>query len=153
MAQHILETKHGFLTIYLMLFGVTGVDELAAKFAQGAYRALAPQHSFSDKAENFPAALGTFRPSVSFDDHGQPSITPVKADPRLQGTELLENTMEDLGRFIAKSKKRVILAWTNFRRSPAFPKKAWKEFYGSISRISRPPMYLSAPAGAFSWTC
>ena len=114
-AQHTLQTEHNFMTVYIMLFGITSVDELATKFARAVYNALQHHYSLTEKTKKFINALPSFRPSISFDEEGNPTITPVKLDPELSGMDLLEKTMEDMGAFIAKNSKKTSIALDEFQ--------------------------------------
>jgi hypothetical protein len=103
--------ENGMITVFVDLFGLSSVDNIAGRIAKGVYQALYPQKSIMQKAIG---AIRTFRPVIRPSEKGI-SLSVESASPTLFGTELLEKTMEDLGDFIRKTKKPVHIVLDEFQ--------------------------------------
>ena len=108
--------QKAFLAIYVDLFGVPRVEEVARRIAKSVYLALHEEESLLDKATRYLKAISTFRPVLRpAPGGGDVSITIEPAGEGLSGMDLLDKTMEDLGRFIAGSPQTVHLALDEFQ--------------------------------------
>jgi len=105
-----------FLSIYVDLFGVTQVEEVARRIAKSVYLALHEEESLLDKAKRYLKAITTFRPVLRpAPGGGDVSVTIEPVEQGISGMDLLDKTMEDLGRFIVNSPQTVHLALDEFQ--------------------------------------
>lgn len=105
--------QSGFNTIYIDLFGLSSADNIASRFAKGVYKALYEKKSLWQKALSI---IKSHRPVIRPDSSGTGlSITAEVAGTGLSGPELLDETLSELGRFMAAGKKRFNLALDEFQ--------------------------------------
>lgn len=93
--------KRGVFTIYVDFFGVSMVDAIASRLASRAYAAMHESERLTKKAMRF---LTSWRPVIRPDPEYGVSITAEPAATGKRGLELLDETMEGLGRFIQNQK-------------------------------------------------
>ena len=89
--------KEGTLTLYADFFGVTSIDDVAGRIAKSVYAFIRRNESLMKKAIRI---FTTFRPVFKPAEDGSFSVSVEQAAPNLQGVELLDKTLEDLGVFI-----------------------------------------------------
>jgi len=89
--------KEGTLTLYADFFGVTSIDDVAGRIAKSVYAFIRRNESLMKKAIRI---FTTFRPVFKPAEDGSFSVSVEQAAPNLQGFELLDKTLEDLGVFI-----------------------------------------------------
>jgi len=89
--------KEGTLTLYADFFGVTSIDDIAGRIAKSVYAFIRRNESLMKKAIRI---FTTFRPVFKPAEDGSFSVSVEQAAPNLQGFELLDKTLEDLGVFI-----------------------------------------------------
>ena len=92
--------KQGMLVLYTDFFGVTSVDDIAGKIARSVYTFIQRNESLMKKALRI---LTTFRPVFKPEQDGSFSISIELARPNLNGIDLLDKTLEDLGVFMEQS--------------------------------------------------
>lgn len=93
--------KRGAFTIYVDFFGVSMVDAIASRLASRAYAAVHESESLTRKVMRL---LTSWRPVLRPDPEYGLSITAEPAATGKRGLELLDETMEGLGRFIKDQK-------------------------------------------------
>lgn len=110
--QSLLERK-GFITIYIDLFGVTSIEDVAKRTAKGIYTVNQRNESLFKKAIR---AFSAFRPVLKPTESGNGlSISVEIASSQLSGVDLLDATMEDLGRYIRQFKDRLHIVFDEFQ--------------------------------------
>lgn len=108
--------EEDFLPIYVDLFGVTRVEEVARRIAKSVYLALHEKESPLEKARRYLKVISTFRPVLRpGPGGGDVGVTIEPVGEGLAGMNLLDKTMEDLGRFAADSRQTVHLALDEFQ--------------------------------------
>lgn len=110
--QSLLEDK-GFITIYVDLFGVTSIDDVARRTAKGIYTVtLQNEPLFKKVIRAFRAFRPVLKPTESGDGF---SISVEAASGDLTGIDLLDATMDDLGQYIRKSEVGVHIVFDEFQ--------------------------------------
>ena len=110
--QSILADK-GFIVIYVDLFGVTSIDEVANRTAKSIYTATQHNESLFKKTVRI---LKTFRPVLRPTEAGDAfSISVEAVAGRLSGIDLLDATMDNLGEFIHKALNGVHIVFDEFQ--------------------------------------
>ena len=110
--QSLLEGK-GFITIYIDLFGVTSIDDVAKRTAKGIYTVTQQNESLFKKAIR---AFRAFRPVLKPTESGDGfSISVEIASGQLTGIDLLDATMDDLGQYIRKSEAKLHIVFDEFQ--------------------------------------
>jgi len=110
--QAVLAEK-GFTVIYVDLFGVTTMDEVANRIAKGIYVVTRQSESMFKRAVKI---LKTFRPVIRPTESGDSfslSVEPVAATNSVTG--LLDGTMENLGEFIRQSPGGIHVVFDEFQ--------------------------------------
>jgi hypothetical protein len=110
--QAVLAEK-GFIVIYVDLFGVTTMDEVANRIAKGIYAVTRPSESLFKRAVK---VLKTFRPVIRPTESGDSfslSVEPMAATD--SATDLLDATMENIGEFIRQSTGGVHVVFDEFQ--------------------------------------
>ncbi len=109
--QHRLQAD-GAIAIFADFFGVTSVDDVAARLAKATF-------SFTHKQESlWKVALQTirsFRPVLKPDPESGVSLSVEPASTGRRGLELLEETLDSLGHFIEKNERLVHIALDEFQ--------------------------------------
>ena len=110
--QSLLEGK-GFITIYVDLFGVTSIDDVAKRTAKGIYTVTQRNEPLFKKAIR---AFRAFRPVLKPTESGNGlSISVEIASGQLSGIDLLDATMDDLGQYIRKSEAGIHIVFDEFQ--------------------------------------
>jgi len=110
--QSVLAEK-GYTVIYVDLFGVTTMDEVANRIAKGIYVVTRKSESMFKRAVK---VLKTFRPVIRPTESGDSfslSVEPVAATD--SATDLLDATMENLGEFIRQSPGGINVVFDEFQ--------------------------------------
>jgi uncharacterized protein len=107
--QH-LETD-GAITAYCDLFGVSSIEDIAGRITRSVYTITRSDDNLFQKAVRF---LTSFRPVLSPSPDGGISVS-VQPAYRSESWELLDNTMEDLGRFVQDVSNLVNVALDEFQ--------------------------------------
>lgn len=104
--------EKGVCTFFVDFFGVTSVDDVAARLAKGVFEATKSQEGLFKTALKF---ITSFRPVLKPDEKGGVSISIEPASSRRGGLEVLEETMASLGEFIKGSRDLVHIALDEFQ--------------------------------------
>ena len=107
--QH-LETD-GAITAYCDLFGVSSIEDIAGRIARSIYTITRKDDNLFQKAVRF---LTSFRPVLSPGPDGGISVS-VQPAYRSESWELLDNTMEALGKFVQDVSTLVNVALDEFQ--------------------------------------
>ena len=89
--------KKGMLTLYADFFGVTSIDDVAGRIAKCVYAFIRGNEPLMKKAIRL---LTTFRPVLKPTQDGNFAVSIESTGQNLQGIELLDKTLEDLGLFM-----------------------------------------------------
>ena len=89
--------KEGMLTLYADFFGVTSIDDVAGRIAKCVYAFIRGNEPLMKKAIRL---LTTFRPVLKPTEDGSFAVSIESTGQNLQGIELLDKTLEDLGLFM-----------------------------------------------------
>ena len=106
-----LENK-GYLTVYVDFFGLVSTDDIATRVAGSVYGVLHPRRSLWKKAL---AAFKTLRPVIRQTEDGGIVISIEPVSSGISGIELLDKTMEELGRFIRETPGGLHLVFDEFQ--------------------------------------
>lgn len=111
--QHEL-SQENILTIYVDLFRVTSLDEVARRIARSVYRELNRHQSLLKKASLALRAISAFRPVLRPTETGV-DVTVESGHDGRPGMEILESTLEDLGKLINKQGLTISIAMDEFQ--------------------------------------
>jgi hypothetical protein len=111
--QHEL-SQEKMLTIYVDLHRVTSVDEVARRIARSVYRELNRHQSLLKKASLALRAISAFRPVLRPTESGVDVSVEPGFDGRA-GMEILESTLEDLGKLINEQGSAISIALDEFQ--------------------------------------
>jgi hypothetical protein len=89
--------KKGMLTLYADFFGVTSTDDVAGRIAKCVYAFIRGNEPLMKKAIRL---LTTFRPVLRPAEDGSFAVNIESTGQNLQGIELLDKTLDDLGLFM-----------------------------------------------------
>jgi hypothetical protein len=89
--------KNGMFTLYADFFGVTSIDDVAGRIAKCVYAFIRGNEPLMKKAIRL---LTTFRPVLRPDEDGSFAVSIESTGQNLQGIELLDKTLDDLGLFM-----------------------------------------------------
>jgi len=103
--------KADFVTIYIDLFGLSSADTIASRITRGVYKALYEQKALWQKAL---ATIKSHRPVVRPDETGF-SITAEAAGSKVFGADLLDQTLHELGEFLAQEKRKTNIVLDEFQ--------------------------------------
>ena len=110
--QSILADKK-FICIYVDLFGVTTIGDIAKRTAKSIYSVTHKRKPLFKKTIRI---LKTFRPVLKPTESGDSfSISVEASSGTLRGIDLLDATMEDLGEFIRQNSKGVHIVFDEFQ--------------------------------------
>jgi len=101
----------GAITAYCDLFGVSSIEDIAGRIARSIYSITRRDENLFQKAVRF---LTSFRPVLSPGPDGGISVS-VQPAYRSESWELLDNTMEALGRFVQDVSNLVNVALDEFQ--------------------------------------
>ena len=87
----------GTLTLYADFFGVTSVEDVAARIAKAVYGFIQNEESLLKKAMRI---ISDFRPVFKPTEDGSLTMVIESRSPNLFGIDLLDHTLHDLGVFI-----------------------------------------------------
>ena len=97
--QKILDDE-GVLCFAFDFSGVDGVSEIARRLARDMLKALHGRESLLTRGKRWLNALTAFRPVLTFDPMGEPSVSVTRANDAENPRTLLEQTLEDLARIV-----------------------------------------------------
>lgn len=109
--QRRLAKEKDRLTVYVDFFGLSSVDDIAARIAKGLYSILRSQKSLLEKAVQ---TISTFRPVIRPTEQSL-DFTIEQISPTISGIQLLDKTMEDFGKFLNHSGKSVNITFDEFQ--------------------------------------
>lgn len=89
--------KKRMLTLYADFFGVTSIDDVAGRIAKCVYAFIRGNEPMMKKAIRL---LTTFRPVLKPAEDGSFTVSIESTGQNLQGIELLDKTLDDLGLFM-----------------------------------------------------
>lgn len=89
--------KKGMLTLYADFFGVTSIHDVAGRIAKCVYAFIRGNEPLMKKAIRL---LTTFRPVLKPTEDGSFAVSIESTGQNLQGIELLDKTLDDLGLFM-----------------------------------------------------
>jgi len=104
--------EEGVLTIYADFFGVTSIDDIATQLAKAVFEATRQREPLWKRALQ---TIKYFRPIIRPDEQSGFTVGVEIASINLQGIELLEQTMESLGKYIADSEVPVNIVLDEFQ--------------------------------------
>lgn len=104
--------KKGAVTAFADFFGVSSVDDVAARLARSVYEVTQAKEGLFKSAIRF---LKTFRPVLKPDESGAVSLTVEPVSSKSSGMELLEETMCSIGEFIGKTDSLFNVALDEFQ--------------------------------------
>jgi AAA+ ATPase superfamily predicted ATPase len=105
--------KKGMLTLYADFFGVTSIDDVAGRIAKCVYAFIRGNEPLMKKAVRL---LTTFRPVLKPSEDGSFAVSIESTGQNLQGIELLDKTLDDLGLFMdAVGPKKVHIVFDEFQ--------------------------------------
>lgn len=107
----------GAITVFVDFFGVSSVEEVAARMAESVFTVTRQHDSLFKKAMR---TLKVFRPVMIPDDEKGVKVT-VEPTGGVVGIKLLKETMSELGEFIKVSKKLVHIALDEFQEIVGLP--------------------------------
>ncbi len=102
----------GAVTIFADFFGVASIDDAAARLAKAVFTVT---HSKEPLWKTALRVIRSFRPILKPDPSGGVSLTVEPSSTGTSGIELLEETMDSLGEFIAVSGRLVHIALDEFQ--------------------------------------
>ena len=102
----------GAVTVFVDFFGVSSVDEVAARLANGVFAFTHGREPFWKKALT---TIRSFRPVLKPDPESGFSLSVETAAAERRGIRLLEETLESLGRFIQQIDSPVHVALDEFQ--------------------------------------
>lgn len=105
-------SEKGAVTIFADFFGVTSIDDMAARLARAVFEVTRAKEPLFKAAIR---AIKSFRPLLRPDEAGGVSLSVERSAERTRGIDLLEDTMSSLGEFIGASKKQVHMALDEFQ--------------------------------------
>jgi len=108
--QHQLR-KSGFLTVYCDLFGVTSIEDIAARITRAIFVVTQPQEGVFKKAVSF---LTSFRPVMAITEKGDISVS-VQPAFKKAGLGTLDETMAGLAKFVQKAGQSVHIVLDEFQ--------------------------------------
>lgn len=109
--------RKGNIAIYVDFFGMTSIDQVAARLAARVHTFCQSHETFRAKALKF---LNLWKPVIRPDPESGVMIT-VEKTSGIHGMDLLEKTLESLGRFIADQKVLVHFALDEFQEIVVLP--------------------------------
>jgi AAA+ ATPase superfamily predicted ATPase len=101
----------GLVTVYVDLFGIDSLEDMAARMASRLYSYCYENESLFKKAMRF---LSSWRPVVRPDPDYGVSLT-VETSVGRKGIELLNSTLDGFGKFIQEQKKGVHITFDEFQ--------------------------------------
>ena len=103
--------KKGIITVYVDFFGVTSIEDVAAKLAVGIYSVIYKKDTIFKKAINYFSSL---RPVIRPDSESGVAIT-VEITKGKTGSQLLEDTMKGFSEFLKSGKISCNIALDEFQ--------------------------------------
>ncbi len=113
-------SKEGAICIYTDFYGITSVEDVAARLAKAVFRETHSRDTLFKKAAR---TIKSFRPTMVMtpDEEKGFSVSVQMAPTGLSGFALLEDVLESLGEFIKASGKLVHLALDEFQEITTLP--------------------------------
>ena len=104
--------RQGAITLFADFFGVTSIDDVAARLAKATFSVTHKNRSLWKTALQ---TIKSFRPVLKPDPQSGVSLSVEPASAGVRGIELLSETMESLGQFIEAGGKLVHIALDEFQ--------------------------------------
>jgi len=104
--------EEGAITLYADFFGVTSIDDIATQFAMAVFAATKQREPLWKRALQ---TIKHFRPVIRPDEESGFTVSVEIASINIQSFELLEQTMESLGKYIDDSKSPVNIVLDEFQ--------------------------------------
>ena len=104
------------MTIYADFFGVTSIDDIATQLAKAVFEATRQREPLWKRSLQ---TIKYFRPIIRPDEQSDFTVSVEIASINLQGIELLEQTMESLGKYIEDSEIPVNIVLDEFQEITA----------------------------------
>ncbi len=103
--------KERFLTAYCDLFGVTSVEEIAARITKALFVVTQKRETVFKKAVSL---LTSFRPVLAVNDRGEMSVS-VQPAYKQAGLDTLEDTMQGLENFVGRAEEPIHVVLDEFQ--------------------------------------
>jgi hypothetical protein len=107
--------QQGFLTCYVDLFMVTGLEETARRIARAVWTVLHRHESLLAKGSRFLKIFSTFRPVLKPSAENGFTLSVESVSTALPGIEVLDKTMEEFGNFIEREKPKLHFVMDEFQ--------------------------------------
>jgi hypothetical protein len=104
--------EEGALVIFADFFGITSIDDMAARLAKAVFEVAKPEKSLFEKTIG---VIKTFRPVLKPDETGGIALSVEPASSGKAGAEVLEDTVSSLREFIESSERLVHIALDEFQ--------------------------------------
>lgn len=101
-----------FITVFIDLFGLTSVDNIADRIARGVYTGLFEHKSLIGKASEI---IKTYRPTVSITGDTSFGLSVEKTSQQLFGEDLLNETLTGVGKFLTHADRQVNIVLDEFQ--------------------------------------
>ena len=103
---------NGFLTVFVDLFGLSSVDNIADRIARGIYAGLLSHKPLMNRAVDM---IKTYKPSLSLSENSAFNLSVEKSSQRLFGEDLLDATLKEVGAFLKKTGRAVNIVFDEFQ--------------------------------------
>ena len=113
--MHLVQSQlkdKSFIPVFIDLFGLSSVENIADRLARGVYSGLQPHKPLFNKAIDM---IRTHKPVLSFSESAFANLSVEKASQTLFGEELLDATLQGLGKFLKTTKKQVNIVLDEFQ--------------------------------------
>lgn len=107
--------RHGVLTMYANLLGVTSVEHLATKLARAVLSELHRNESLLDKGKRYLGLFPSLRPVFKPSRTGDGVSLSLEIASSAQGMDLLSEVMERLGEFLESDRRHVQIVLDEFQ--------------------------------------
>ncbi|WP_319526685.1 ATP-binding protein [uncultured Desulfosarcina sp.] len=101
-----------FITVFIDLFGLSSVDNIADRIAKGLYSGIYPHKPLMGKAADI---IKTYRPNTSLTGDTSFGLSVEKSSQRLFGEDLLDETLTGVGHFLENTKRQVNIVLDEFQ--------------------------------------
>lgn len=105
-------SSQNFITVFIDLFGLSSVDNIADRIAKGIYAGVYRHKPLLNKAADI---IKTYRPSMSLSGDSSFFLSVEKASQRLFGEDLLDETLKGVGNFLKAAKRPVNIILDEFQ--------------------------------------
>lgn len=132
--------KKGMLTLYADFFGVTSIDDVAARIAKCVYAFIRGNEPMMKKAIRL---LTAFRPVLKPTEDGSFAVSIESTGQNIQGIELLDKTLDDLGLFMEQvGPENVHIVFDEFQEITELRDKAIEGTLRSHIQFHRPSYFF-----------